>query len=114
MCGQYVVVESSNDCDRDADPRSKRRAFRGRVEARWGDDIAFEHILFADQATTKLFLGYSGWGSGQLETEIAVGAWDVFNVNLRKLLSGPEELLIGNVEKIREYLSSLENEEEIT
>ncbi len=43
MCGQYVVVESSNDCDRDADPRSKRRTFRGRVEARWGDDIAFEN-----------------------------------------------------------------------
>jgi len=70
----------------------------------WND---LQDILSADQSNTRLFLGYSGWGSGQLEAEISVGAWEVFNTDLQKVLTGPEEKLIGSVESIRSYLLSL-------
>ncbi len=42
-CGQYVVVESSNACDSETEPLSRRRAFKGRVEARRGDSLIFKN-----------------------------------------------------------------------
>jgi hypothetical protein len=44
-CGQYVVVESSNPCDGEAEPLNRRRAFKGRVEARRGDGLVFKNLM---------------------------------------------------------------------
>lgn len=73
-----------------------------------GEWNALDQVLQADEETTRLFLGYSGWSPGQLETEISQGAWEVFAPNLASLLAGPEEPLQGSVSTIRDYLKSLE------
>ncbi|MBD3346724.1 MAG: YqgE/AlgH family protein [Chitinivibrionales bacterium] len=72
-----------------------------------GEWSTLEEILDTDENATRLFLGYSGWGAGQLEGEILQGAWEVFNVDLYKLFTNPEQNLIGNVETLRNYLSEV-------
>ena len=34
-----------------------------------------EELLYRGDTTMRLLLGYAGWGQGQLETELAQGAW---------------------------------------
>jgi hypothetical protein len=36
-----------------------------------------------------------------------VGAWEVYNVDIEKLLTGPEEKLYGDSDRIREYIAGL-------
>ena len=53
------------------------------------DDLSV--ILSRDPKSLRLFLGYSGWGEGQLEGEVEAGAWEVLQADLLKLLSAPDE-----------------------
>lgn len=47
----------------------------------------------ADPDNYRIFLGYSGWGEGQLESEIEVGAWQVFHADvIRTLELTPHDL----------------------
>jgi putative transcriptional regulator len=52
-----------------------------------------EYLLEAGPATTRvrLLLGYAGWGEGQLETELADGAWLPVPGPPGELLDGPPE-----------------------
>ena len=63
-------------------------------------------MVETDPLTTHLFLGYSGWGPGQLEEEIRAGAWDVYKVDLEKLLLDAPRLL-SEPDKIASFLESL-------
>lgn len=67
-----------------------------------------EEILQEYPATTRLFLGYSGWGPGQLETEIAEGAWEVYTVDTFDFLTKWEKPLYHDLYSIREHLQKLE------
>ncbi len=67
------------------------------------------HMIEADPGTTYLFLGYSGWAKGQLESEIAVGAWNVYNINIEKLLlEGTSKLMVDSKQLIC-FLEKLQN-----
>jgi len=72
-----------------------------------GEWNSLEDILSTDPIDTRLFLGYSGWGPAQLETEIRIGAWEVFSIPPKELLSRPDELIIDDVHALRDLLIDL-------
>lgn len=72
-----------------------------------GEWESLESILSEESIKTRLFLGYSGWSAGQLEAEIAEGAWEVYNVDLKKFLLQWEEPMFRDVIKIRQHLKDL-------
>ena len=39
----------------------------------------------------RLFLGYSGWGSKQLENEIKLGSWEVHLANIEEIMKLDED-----------------------
>jgi putative transcriptional regulator len=70
----------------------------------WGD---LKDILDLDPKSIRLFLGYSGWGAEQLLNEVKMEAWEVWNVDVKRLLLGPEEAWSGGIGQIKSFLSSL-------
>ena len=69
----------------------------------WTD---LDSILSHDPANIRLFLGYSGWGVGQLEEEVEAGAWEVWKVEVKKLLLAPEEFWLGGKADLDRFLPS--------
>lgn len=78
----------------------------------WNDTSS---MINSNTSTTRLFLGYSGWGSGQLVSEINLGAWDVFKVDLKQLLTNCHLLAGADTVAISSFLQSIQvgNEEDI-
>jgi putative AlgH/UPF0301 family transcriptional regulator len=52
-----------------------------------------------------LFLGYSGWGEGQLEEEVEAGAWEVLTGDVRRLLTSADESWAAGGERLRQFLA---------
>ncbi len=57
-----------------------------------GDPIA-DSGLFAGVKRCRLFAGYSGWGPGQLDSEVSVGAWFVVEMLPDDLFGSDHEKL---------------------
>ncbi len=57
-------------------------------------DLARDPIDVADEVgRVRLFRGYAGWASGQLDTELAAGAWMVFDAQRDDVFhNDPEDL----------------------
>jgi putative transcriptional regulator len=53
----------------------------------------------------RIFLGYTGWAPGQLENEIAEGAWELHHTDIYTLLHGPKEQLQAPVEEFKKRFS---------
>lgn len=70
----------------------------------WSD---LKDILALDPRTLRLFLGYSGWGSDQLAHEVELKAWEVWEIDVKKLLLGPEEAWTGGLNQIKSFLATL-------
>jgi putative transcriptional regulator len=71
---------------------------------KWDDTSA---MIESAPTTTRLFLGYSGWGPGQLESEIKLGAWDVFAVDIKQLLRNCHLLAGADTSAITSFLQSI-------
>lgn len=70
----------------------------------WND---LKDILSIEPKSLRLFLGYSGWGADQLAREVDLKAWEVWDVDVKKLLLGPEEAWLGGMGQIKSFLSTL-------
>ncbi len=66
-----------------------------------------EDVLSWNPKNLRLFLGYSGWGPGQLEREVELGAWEVYQTDLTKLLLAPEEPWFAGSDDFKRFLNSL-------
>jgi putative transcriptional regulator len=65
-----------------------------------------EDFLTRDPRGLRLFLGYSGWGEGQLEEEVEAGAWEVHETDIRRLLEAPESLWRGDRQELLRFLGA--------
>lgn len=58
-----------------------------------GDMDALRELMLSQDKDFRLFLGYAGWGPGQLEGEIAEGVWLPVGVDAEMILeTSPEQL----------------------
>ncbi|MCZ4223191.1 YqgE/AlgH family protein [Pedobacter rhodius] len=61
----------------------------------WGGNFETLKILIntnaIDESEIKFFMGYSGWGSGQLDNEIKENAWMVSDVSNPDLIFGNDD-----------------------
>ncbi|MBF0429910.1 MAG: YqgE/AlgH family protein [Fibrobacteria bacterium] len=53
------------------------------------DDL--DKIIESDTRQIRLFLGYSGWGEGQLAEEIKMGGWEVYNADVKRVFTEEED-----------------------
>lgn len=74
----------------------------GRIDEAWGEltsdvgtvDLALDPDLVASRITRlRIFRGYAGWGAGQLDAEIELGAWMVFDAQVDDVFTdAPDQL----------------------
>lgn len=59
---------------------------QGRIECRHHLDVdAAQEMLRVQNTSVRAFIGYAGWGKGQLEAEIAQNAWLVAKATMEAL-----------------------------
>jgi putative transcriptional regulator len=63
------------------------------------DDLVDVGESFSTQKKVKLFAGYAGWSSGQLEDEIKRKAWLIFPASLELVFDTPAEQLWSKILK---------------
>lgn len=85
-------------------PDAYRICDRVHLGGRWE---SIETILDEEGSSTRVFLGYSGWGPGQLEHEILAGAWEVYLPDIERLLLLPDERITGPLSGIQATLIGL-------
>jgi len=67
---------------------------------------SLEEILGPRPEDVRLFLGYAGWGEGQLESEVTEGAWEVVEVDVERLLRAPEAEWAAGGGQLRRFLAT--------
>ncbi len=72
----------------------------------WGD---LKDILDLDVKSLRLFLGYSGWAADQLSKEVEASAWEVWDVDVKRLILSPDETWQGGLGSVKQFLNSIKS-----
>jgi putative transcriptional regulator len=56
------------------------------------DQSDVQWLIEHSAAPTRYFIGYAGWGGGQLEEELQQGAWQVLPATIEHLFHPPDDL----------------------
>ena len=56
------------------------------------DPESLEQLVASPEIQIKFFIGYAGWGAGQLEQELALGSWEVLPAHAKHLFGSPASL----------------------
>ncbi len=73
-----------------------------------GNWDTIEELLVSDEKNQRLFLGYTGWDKGQLESELQEARWEKFSgVRVKELLEKWQTPPVITREKIVEFLRLL-------
>ncbi|HME71680.1 MAG TPA: YqgE/AlgH family protein [Myxococcota bacterium] len=65
-----------------------------------GSLATLRRVADAPPGQFRLFLGYAGWGPGQLESELAQGAWLVAPLRAEVVFDSPDEMWEGVVRSL--------------
>jgi len=65
-----------------------------------GSLATLRRVADAPPQQFRLFLGYAGWGPGQLEAELAQGAWLVAPLRAEVVFASPDEMWEGVVRSL--------------
>lgn len=69
----------------------------------WGGDIkTIKNMILNNQITTndiRFFVGYSGWGSKQLDRELELNSWIVVNTKVEHIINANPDKLWSNILK---------------
>ena len=90
---QAVLALSRAACD--ACPRVGREVYLVNT----ADALKERLAKGADERQLRVYLGYAGWGAGQLETETRQGAWHVLDADARVVFDPEPETLWQRVIK---------------
>jgi putative transcriptional regulator len=56
------------------------------------EDKALSELLQKEASSHRIFIGYSGWGPGQLEKELEAGGWFTTAASLEDIFSEPHDV----------------------
>ncbi|MFC1586076.1 YqgE/AlgH family protein [Fibrobacterota bacterium] len=59
-------------------------------------------IVNSESKDLRLFLGYSGWGKGQLENEIKLGGWEVMLANVKEVFNREDDPWNNGIEDFKQ------------
>ena len=83
----WIVVERAEGDD---EPVGTMLRLRDRFVVVASQEV-LQDLMRDERASFRLFLGYSGWGQGQLESEIRDGAWVPLDYDEARVLDGDWE-----------------------
>ena len=91
-------------------PGSAKRVFAGVYFINTKDELQKALAEHEDPASFHVFVGYAGWGTGQLEHEIDLGAWHVMPAEAALVFhSDPESVWPRLIKRTEQQIASAAN-----
>lgn len=78
---------------RSSDAPDEAQCVAGDIYLVTSKDLLEKALPGATDATLRVYMGYAGWGTGQLEDEVEEGAWHIFRGDAKLVFDADPESL---------------------